>query len=505
MSEIEYVRERWARLQKLRACGVETLPYRFEITHTLEEIVELYGPEQDAGRLQAARVRLAGRVQSLRWHGKTTFCHIQSRQARLQLYARQDVLGPEAYEAFTNLDLGDVVGVEGHLFRTRTGELTLAVQRWALLAKCWLPLPERWHGLTDVEVRYRRRYLDLIANPRVRSIFIRRSQLVRLIRQFLDSRGFIEVETPVLQPIYGGALARPFKTYHNVLEAELFLRIAPELYLKRLIVGDLERVYEVARNFRNEGVSTLHNPEFTMLELYQAYADYNDIMRLTEEMIAFLATELLGSPRVTFQGQVIDLTPPWRRLPMLTGLMEVGGFTEDQLSDRAFLVAQATELGVPRAEGLPWGKLISELFERLVQPTLIQPTFVTDFPVDISPLARKKRDDPRLVERFELFIGGLELGNAFSELNDPFDQKRRFEDQQRQREKGDAEAHPIDADYILALLYGLPPTGGLGLGIDRLTLLFCDVTSIREVILFPLLRWVPVELPIPPELEEIQG
>ncbi|GBC85936.1 Lysine--tRNA ligase [bacterium HR11] len=504
MSEVEYVRERWARLQKLRSSGVETLPYRFETTHTLEEIVELYGSEQDAGRLQNVQARVAGRVQSLRWHGRTTFCHIQGRQARLQLYARQDALGPEAYEAFTNLDLGDVVGVEGHLFRTKTGELTLAVQRWALLAKCWLPLPEQWHGLTDVEVRYRRRYLDLIANPRVRSIFIRRSQIVRLIRQFLDGRGFIEVETPVLQPLYGGALARPFKTYHNVLEAELFLRIAPELYLKRLIVGNLERVYEVARNFRNEGVSTLHNPEFTMLELYQAYADYNDIMRLTEEMIAFLATELFGSLRITFQGQTIDLTPPWRRLPMLAGLMEVGGLTEEQLYDRAFLVARAAELGVPRADGLPWGKLIAELFERLVQPTLIQPTFVTDFPVDISPLARRKRDDPRLVERFELFIGGLELGNAFSELNDPFDQKRRFEDQQRQRETGDAEAHPIDADYVLALMYGLPPTGGLGLGVDRLTMLFCDVTSIREVILFPLLRWVPVELPIPPELEEGQ-
>ncbi len=503
MSERDFVRERWTILQKIRAAGVPVYPYRYATTDAIDRVVTAYRDETDPDRLQRVHVRVAGRVQSLRWHGRTTFAHLQGRTHRLQVYVRRDELGAAAYDAFVSLDVGDIVGVEGHLFRTRTGELTVRVERWTLLAKCWLPLPERWHGLTDVEVRYRRRYLDLIANPAVRRIFLMRSRMVRTIRQFLDGRDFVEVETPVLQSIYGGALARPFVTHHHALDIDLYLRIAPELYLKRLIVGCLERVYEVAKNFRNEGVSVLHNPEFTMLELYQAYADYEDIMRLMEEMLASLVETLFGRLQIEYQGQRIDLTPPWRRLSMLEGLCTIGNLTESQLEDRDALVANARALGVPHAESLPWGKLIGEIFERTVQPHLIQPTFVIDFPVDISPLARRKRDNPRLVERFELFIGGLELANAFSELNDPFEQKRRFADQIRQRAAGDEEAHQMDADYVLALMYGLPPTGGLGLGIDRLAMLLCDVTSIREVLLFPTLRPVPIDLPIPEELETV--
>ena len=497
MSEAEFLVQRLELLKQIRNRGIEFNPFRYDVTHTLEELRELYGGETDNDVLNQVHVRIAGRIRSTRWHGRSCFAHLSGRETSLQVYARQDRLGKPAYKAFTSLDMGDVIGVEGTLFRTKTGELTVLIESWVLLAKCLLPLPERWHGLTDIEMRYRRRYLDLIANPDVRRLFITRAKILRFIRHFLDARGFIEVETPMMQPIYGGALARPFTTHHNALDLDLYLRIAPELYLKRLIVGNLEKVYELNRCFRNEGISPQHNPEFTSLELYQAYADYHDIMALTEELITRLVVELFGRPEIEYKGQRIQFTPPWRRIALRASLIEIGGLTEEQLEDENKLRSIAKELGIPTAEALGYGKLLGEVFERLVEPHLIQPTFITDFPVEISPLARRKRDNPDLVERFELFIGGLELANAFSELNDPFEQRHRFESQARQRAAGDEEAHVMDKDYVLSLLYGLPPTGGLGIGIDRLVMLLCDARSIREVILFPLLRPIEEPLPIP--------
>jgi lysyl-tRNA synthetase class 2 len=379
--------------------------------------------------------------------------------------------------------------VEGTVLKTRTGETTVEVRQFWLLAKALRPIPEKWHGLKDVEVRYRQRYLDLIANPSVREIFVKRALLLRAIRQFLDERGFLEVETPILQPVYGGALARPFITHHNALDMDLYLRIAPELYLKRLLVGGFERVYEIGRNFRNEGIDARHNPEFTMLEAYQAYADYHDIMRLVEELIAFVAQSVLGTTTITYQGHTIDLTPPWRRLSLMDALKEVTGvdflaFRNDDERARAI----GRQLGLSIEPTDHWGRVLDEALKKKVVPTLIQPTFLLDYPVEISPLAKRKPDDPTMTERFQGFIGGLEVANAFSELNDPLDQRERFEMQQRLRERGDVEAHPLDWDFVTALEYGMPPTGGLGIGIDRLMMLFTNSPSIREVILFPLLR-----------------
>lgn len=502
MSEKEYVAQRLELLRQIREKGIPFNPRKFDTTHTLEEIHHLYGNERDNQVLEKISVRVAGRIRSTRWHGRSCFAHIEGKQASLQLYAREDKLGKSSYRAFTSLDVGDVIGLEGSLFRTRTGELTVLVENWQLLAKCFLPMPERWHGLTDIEIRYRRRYLDLIANKDVRAIFIRRARILRFIRQYLDALGFIEVETPMMQPIYGGALARPFVTHHNTLDMDLYLRIAPELYLKRLIVGNLEKVYELNRCFRNEGVSPQHNPEFTSLELYQAYADYHEIMALTENLISALVIDIFGEPRLVYQGQTIDVTPPWRRIGLRESLIEIGGLEPSVVEDEEALRRVASQLGIPNISALSYGKLLGEVFEKLVEPHLINPTFILDFPVHISPLARKKEDDTRFVERFELFIGGLELANAFSELNDPFEQKKRFEEQVKQREAGDEEAHEMDKDYVMALLYGLPPTGGLGIGIDRLTMLLCDVKSIREVILFPLLRKIDEELPIPEDAPE---
>jgi lysyl-tRNA synthetase class 2 len=403
--------------------------------------------------------------------------------------ARINTLGQEAYERFGDLDVGDLLGVEGTVLKTRTGETTVEVRQFWLLAKALRPIPEKWHGLKDVEVRYRQRYLDLIANPSVREIFVKRALLLRAIRQFLDERGFLEVETPILQPVYGGALARPFITHHNALDMDLYLRIAPELYLKRLLVGGFERVYEIGRNFRNEGIDARHNPEFTMLEAYQAYADYHDIMRLVEELIAFVAQSVLGTTTITYQGHTIDLTPPWRRLSLMDALKEVTGvdflaFRNDDERARAI----GRQLGLSIEPTDHWGRVLDEALKKKVVPTLIQPTFLLDYPVEISPLAKRKPDDPTMTERFQGFIGGLEVANAFSELNDPLDQRERFEMQQRLRERGDVEAHPLDWDFVTALEYGMPPTGGLGIGIDRLMMLFTNSPSIREVILFPLLR-----------------
>jgi lysyl-tRNA synthetase class 2 len=405
---------------------------------------------------------------------------------RIQLYARADQLG-EDYALFGELDLGDFIGVGGDVFRTRTGELTVAVQSVTFLTKALRPLPEKWHGLRDVETRYRQRYVDLLVNPEVREVFRLRTRLVAGIRAFLDARGFLEVETPMMQPIPGGALARPFRTHHHALGLDLYLRVAPELYLKRLLVGGLDRVYEINRSFRNEGVSTQHNPEFTMLEFYQAYADYTDLMDLTEELFVALARDIRGGLALTWGGRTIDLTPPWRRLAFFDALSAAVGFPVDPGTDVDRLVPAATAAGVAWNGGPPW-RLWKALFEARVEPTLVQPTFVVDFPIELSPLAKRKRDDPRLVDRFELFIGARELANAYSELNDPIDQLQRFREQAALQARGDDEAHWLDLDYVRALEYGMPPAAGEGIGIDRLTMLFADRDSIREVILFPHLR-----------------
>jgi lysyl-tRNA synthetase class 2 len=476
--------DRLAKLRRWRKRGIDPFAVtRFDRTHQVAEI------QAQFEALQGQTVRIAGRLLALRAHGKLTFADLLDGSGKIQLMARINTLGQEAYERFGDLDVGDLLGVEGTVLKTRTGETTVEVRQFWLLAKALRPIPEKWHGLKDVEVRYRQRYLDLIANPSVREIFVKRALLLRAIRQFLDERGFLEVETPILQPVYGGALARPFITHHNALDMDLYLRIAPELYLKRLLVGGFERVYEIGRNFRNEGIDARHNPEFTMLEAYQAYADYHDIMRLVEELIAFVAQSVLGTTTITYQGHTIDLTPPWRRLSLMDALKEVTGvdflaFRNDDERARAI----GRQLGLSIEPTDHWGRVLDEALKKKVVPTLIQPTFLLDYPVEISPLAKRKPDDPTMTERFQGFIGGLEVANAFSELNDPLDQRERFEMQQRLRERGDVEAHPLDWDFVTALEYGMPPTGGLGIGIDRLMMLFTNSPSIREVILFPLLR-----------------
>jgi len=479
--------QRLEKLTALRAAGVEPYPARFSCTHSVAQALHVFTSSE--GSAESPVVRTAGRIMSIRVMGKASFAHIMDGSGRIQIYLRQDEVGEQAYEFFLKMfDLGDFIGVEGPLFRTRTGEITIRVQSFQMLAKALRPLPEKWHGLTDVELRYRQRYLDLLANERVRRTFITRTRIVSAIRRFLDERGFLEVETPILQPIYGGAAARPFVTHHNALDCDFYLRISDELYLKRLIIGGLERVYEIGRDFRNEGISTKHNPEFTQIEVYQAYADYHEMMRLTEELWSTVAREVLGTTTITYQGHEINLTPPWRRWPMREAIQEATGIDIAVHTDLESLRRQIKERRLELDVKPTWGKQIEELFKEYVEPNLIQPTFILDYPLDISPLAKKKPDAPGLVERFEFFIGGLECGNAFSELNDPLEQRERFEMQWQQLQEGDAEAHPMDEDWIRAMEYGMPPTGGLGFGIDRMTMLFTDNPSIREVILFPALK-----------------
>jgi lysyl-tRNA synthetase class 2 len=434
---------------------------------------------------------------SIRSHGRATFAHIRDGSGRIQIYFVRDQVGPEAYELLRKLDVGDHVGVEGDLFRTRTGELTVRVSAFRLLAKSLRPLPEKWHGLSDVETRFRQRYLDLIVNPRVREIFRTRSRLITEIRRFFDARGFLEVETPMMQPMAGGAMARPFVTYHNALRLTLYLRIAPELYLKRLIVGGFDRVYEINRNFRNEGISTQHNPEFTMLEFYQAYADYRDLMALTEELLPWLAEQVIGAQEMVYQGHRISLAPPWPRLTLEEALVKLAGLDADALKTDAGLRDVAGRHGLALGSGCSRGRALGVLFDALVEPRLVQPTFVLDFPTELSPLAKAKPEDPAVVQRFELFIGGLEIANAYSELNDPREQRDRFLQQVRGREQGDPEAHALDEDFLRALEYGMPPAAGEGIGIDRLAMLFTDSPSIRDVILFPLLKPQPTERDAP--------
>jgi len=431
-----------------------------------------------------AFVSFAGRIMAFRDFGKSCFLHVQDREGRIQVYSRKDMLKSPDYDLFKKFDVGDIVAVDGKLFKTKTGELTILAEHIRLLTKSLRPLPEKWHGLKDVEERYRRRYVDLIVNQKVREIFLKRARIIEFIRAFLTGRAYIEVETPMMQVIPGGATAKPFRTHHNALGLDLYLRVAPELYLKRLIVGGLERVFEINRNFRNEGISVRHNPEFTMLEFYQAYATYEDLMDLTEEMVSTLVSALTGGFGIAYDGREIDFARPWRRLTMEQALVDYGGIDPSVLENADKLKAAGQELGIEGIGTMPKGKAMTEVFEKLCEDKLVQPTFITGYPVEVSPLAKRSRERPEVTERFELYVSGMEIANGFNELNDPEDQKGRFLEQIKEKEEGAA----MDEDYIMALEYGLPPTAGEGIGIDRLTMLLTDSQSIREVILFPLLR-----------------
>jgi lysyl-tRNA synthetase class 2 len=483
MSLAELMAQRREKLARWRALGIEPWAYRYEPTHGAAELLARGDAVTEA---DGERVRIAGRVMTLRGHGKAGFAHLLDGTGRIQVYFRADQLG-EAFGRYELLDVGDWVGVEGPLFRTRTGEITVRAQSLELLAKALRPLPEKWHGLRDPETRFRQRYADLFMNLEVRETFRRRARLVSAMRAALDARDFLEVETPVLQPLYGGAFARPFVTSHQALGLELYLRISNELYLKRLIVGGLERVYEFSRDFRNEGMDRSHNPEFTMLEFYQAYADVHDVMDLTEALVTGAVQAAAGTLRIPYQGATLDFTPPWPRISMIDAVSEKVGEKVDGL-DPARLARHAARLGVETRPGVGAGVLVDELFSSLVQPGLEQPCFVVDHPVETSPRARASRTREGVVERFEVFAAGMELGNAFSEQNDPDAQRRAFEHQMARRAGGDEEAQVLDRDYLRALEYGMPPTGGCGIGIDRLTMLVTDSRSIREVILYPQLR-----------------
>ncbi len=486
LSEQEVVRRE--KLQSLAEAGVDLFPHKIAVTHSIQEVVSSYS-ESGAEDLEQAGIRVVipGRIISIRKMGRAVFFHIKDSEAKLQAYLRADKVGADKFELFSSLDIGDMVAVAGDLFKTRTGELTVLAEDWIFLAKCLHPLPEKWHGLQDVELRFRKRYLDLIVNPETARIFRLRSRIIAGIRTYFDSRGYVEVETPMMHSIPGGALAKPFQTFHNALGMELYLRIAPELYLKRLTVGGMNKVYEINRNFRNEGISAEHNPEFTMLEFYEAYADYNDMMNMTEELIHDLAVELLGAAQLTFGEHTISLERPWKRIKFMEALSEYSGLAPSRFDDRDSIVELAETLAGEGAAPTYW-KALDVIFDKHVKPHLIQPTFVMNPPKEISPLAKASPDNPNEAQRFELMVAGMEISNAFSELSDPAEQRLRFEQQAEARKKGDEESHVIDEDYIHALEYGLPPTGGQGIGIDRLVMLFADRKSIREVILFPLLR-----------------
>jgi lysyl-tRNA synthetase class 2 len=485
----ELLAERRRKLDELRSAGVDPFPAEFADRAEIGSVLPRYQSLSDGEETQDT-VRLAGRLAARRGHGKATFFDLIDRSGRIQLHARLDVLGEEAYERLVSLDLGDMIGVEGAPFRTRRGELSVRVDAWTLLSKSLRPPPDKHHGLTDVETKFRQRELDLLANPEARELFILRSKVIAAVREFLDERGFLEVETPVLQPIYGGALARPFTTHHNALDRKLYLRIATELYLKRLIVGGLERVYELGKDFRNEGISHKHNPEFTMLETYEAYADYQQVANMTEELVAYVARETVGSAQVERDGKQLDLAPPWQRITLRDAIAEQTGIDVLEATDKPALLKAMSAKGIdaPDEPGIGWGKLIDELLSKHVEPKLEQPAFVLDYPTELSPFAKPHRSEAGLVERFEAFVGGMEIANAFSELNDPVEQRARFEEQQRLAVTGDDEAQPFDDDFLEALEYGMPPTGGLGIGIDRLVMVLSGRSSIREVVLFPALR-----------------
>ncbi len=481
LSEILKVRR--AKLKDLQEKDLD--PFRivkYDVQHSTKSILDNFES------LEGQHTSVAGRLMSKRGMGKAGFCDLQDRDGKIQLYVRKDEVGEESYELFKKYDIGDIVGVKGEIFKTHKGEISVKVKEITLLSKSLQPLPEKWHGLKDTDLRYRQRYVDLIVNPEVKNTFILRSKIIKSIRKFLDDRGFLEVDTPLLNTIPGGAAARPFITHHNTLDIDMYLRIAPELYLKRLIVGGMEKVYEMGRMFRNEGMSIKHNPEFTMMEVYEAYNDYKGMMELTENLISTVAMETLGTTKIMYQGQEIDLTPPWNRLSMIEAVKKYSGVDFDEIKTDAEAKAAAQEKKVHVKDGMSRGEILNLMFEEFVEANLVQPTFIYDYPVEVSPLTKRKPDCPELTERFEFFITGREMGNAYSELNDPIDQKERFVNQVKKRDSGDEEANMMDEDYVTALEYGLPPTGGLGIGVDRLIILLTDSASIRDVLLFPTMK-----------------
>ena len=480
LNELLMVRRR--KMEALREKGVEPFGRKFEASHFSADIINKFNI------LEGKEVSIAGRLISIRSHGKATFAHLQDYEGQIQIYLRLDQVGQEKYDIFELVDIGDFIGAVGEVFRTQKGEVTVKVTDYTYLAKALRPLPEKWHGLKDVELRYRQRYVDLIVNQEVKQTFINRSRIISTMRDLLNSWGFLEVETPIMQTIAGGALARPFVTHHNALDIKLFLRIATELHLKRLLVGGLDKVYEVGRIFRNEGISTIHNPEFTSVEIYQNYADYEDMMVITENLIYQIAQKVFGTGTVSFQGKELDLTPPWPRETMIDVVRKYSGVDFTKISDDQEAFEAARKAGLELDKGLPWGEILYLFFEEFCEEQLMSPIFVTEFPIEVSPLAKKVESDPRLTLRFEGFIHGWEIANAFTELNDPIDQRERFEQQLTKREAGDDEAHVMDDDFINALEYGMPPAGGLGIGIDRLVMLLTDNVSIRDVILFPTLK-----------------
>ncbi len=484
--------QRRQKLDRIRAWGINPYPRSYHRSHTTQQAVALLKQQEESGKTEAPVINIAGRVMAIRRMGKSAFADIRDGSGKIQLLFQDiDRYDEELRELFKDLDIGDIIGVEGNLLRTRSGEPTVWVENFTLLAKSLKPLPEKWHGLSDVDTRYRQRYLDLIANTEVKETFQVRSRIITAIRQFLNQRGFLEVETPVLQPSAGGALALPFITHHHALDQDFYLRIATELHLKRLIIGGFDKVYELGRIFRNEGISTKHNPEFTMLESYEAYADYNDVMKMLEEMVSKISKKVLGTDKVQFSSNIISFKPPWQRISLRQAIKEYSGIDFDQFSDANSLRAEMLKLKMEVDPQKDRGRLIDELISTFVEPNLMQPTFLLDYPAEMSPLAKAKPDDERLVERFEAFAGGMEIANAFTELNDPIEQRQRFLKQQKERPAEDEEVETIDEDFLLALEYGMPPTGGLGVGIDRLVMLLTNQQSIREVILFPQLREKP--------------
>ncbi len=483
--ESELVAQRRAKVASLREQGIDPYTNRFRVEH---QSADIQRDNTDSENPSTTQYHIAGRIMARRSFGKAAFVQLQDRSGRVQLYIAQKELGAEMFNVFDCLDIGDIIGVVGSVFFTKTGELSLRVKNLELLTKSLQPLPEKWHGLKDVETRYRQRYLDLIVNPEVKDVFVKRSQIISLMRTFMQDRGYLEVETPMMQPLAGGASAKPFVTRHNTLKMDLYLRIAPELYLKRLVVGGFERVFEINRNFRNEGISIQHNPEFTMMEFYQAYATYHDLMDMTEEMVCHIAREVCGSEVISYGGREVNLTAPWQRLTVREAIIKYADISAEDLEDHAKALAYARSLGLDFDDTIGHGKLLTEIFDEVAEPKLWDPTFITEYPTEVSPLSRRNDENPDVVDRFELFMVGRELANAFSELNDPEDQKGRFLAQLIEKEAGDEEAHAMDEDYVRALEYGLPPTAGEGIGIDRLVMLLTDSASIRDVILFPQLR-----------------
>lgn len=485
----ELLKVRREKLDELKSKGIDPFPYRYKKTHTAAEIVEESQEE----------VSIAGRIMTKRGHGKASFAHLQDETGRIQIYSKQDIIGKDKYDVYRKLDIGDFVGVKGHVFRTKTGEITVKVSDFTILCKSLHPLPEKWHGLQDKELRYRERYVDLMVNPEVKDVFLKRSKIISLIRKFLEGQGFLEVETPLLHVLQGGAAAKPFETYHDALDMPLFMRVAPELYLKRLVVGGFEKVFEMGRVFRNEGMSFKHNPEYTILEIYEAYVDYNDMMKMTEEMIAGVAREVLGALKIEYKGEKIDLSPPWKKISLVDALKEEGIDIAGKSETEIRKIAKAK--GIEGYEEIGVGKIINVLYDKFVEPNLRQPTFIIDHPIETSPLAKKHREKKGQVERFELIIAGMELANSFSELNDPVDQRERFKKQAELKAAGDQEAESMDEDFLRALEYGMPPTGGLGIGIDRLVMILTDQPSIRDVLFFPHMK--PIQQAKPTE-EEIK-